>query len=215
MSKANEWDLLRRQFDTLMHDENVGAESIEEIFDVQFRRRFTELIDQTARRNSASRYNWPRHWNGNGYKRRNVRSKRAMVLVARMSAYDPKRTWAWFVTTIATAWAKWAKINHSPSNFRRRHCLSPNRSSIFIIYFHRLIIAFQETRERDLARAETTDETVSGWHSVCSLDRLQLPLAAARGGANVHLTGLLHENCSHYTDRTKASAIQARACDEG
>jgi hypothetical protein len=61
MSKANEWDLLRRQFDTLMHDENVGAESIEEIFDVQFRRRFTELIDQTARRNSASRYNWPRH----------------------------------------------------------------------------------------------------------------------------------------------------------
>jgi hypothetical protein len=46
MSKANEWDLLRRQFDALMHDESEDAESIDEIFDIQFRRRFTELIDQ-------------------------------------------------------------------------------------------------------------------------------------------------------------------------
>ena len=61
MAKANEWDLLKRQFDALVHDEGVDAESNEEIFDVQFRRRFTELTDQTARRNSASRYNWPRH----------------------------------------------------------------------------------------------------------------------------------------------------------
>jgi hypothetical protein len=72
----------------------------------------------------------------------------------------------------------------------------------------------RETRERDFARAETIDETVSHWRSVCSLDRL-LPLAAARGGANVHLTGLLHQNCSHHTDCTKAITIQARACDEG
>jgi hypothetical protein len=61
MSKANEWELIKRQFDALMHDENVDAESIDEILDVQFRHRFTELIDQTAQRNSASvGYHWPR-----------------------------------------------------------------------------------------------------------------------------------------------------------
>jgi hypothetical protein len=125
--------------------------------------------------------------------------KRTSLFAAQMSAYDPKRTCTRFVTAIATASAKCAKINHTRSNFRRRCCLSPHRSSIFIIYFHRLIIAFQETRERDFARAETIDETVCHLCSVCSLDWL-LPLAAARGGANVHLTGLLHQNCSHHTD---------------
>jgi hypothetical protein len=62
MSKANAWDLLKRQFDALMHDDSVGcAESIDDIFDVQFRHRFTELINQTAQRNSTtSGYNWPR-----------------------------------------------------------------------------------------------------------------------------------------------------------
>ena len=61
MSKANEWQLMKRQFDVLMHDENVGAESIDEILDVQFRQRFTELIDRTAQRYSASvGYRWPR-----------------------------------------------------------------------------------------------------------------------------------------------------------
>jgi hypothetical protein len=61
MLKAKEWDLLKRQFDTLMHDENVGAESIEEIFDVQFRRRFAELINQTAERKSRTGYiDWSR-----------------------------------------------------------------------------------------------------------------------------------------------------------
>ena len=59
MPKANECDLLKRQFDALVHDE-TAAESIEEIFDVEFRRRFAELITQTARRNSATVYNWPR-----------------------------------------------------------------------------------------------------------------------------------------------------------
>jgi hypothetical protein len=43
-SKTNEWNLLKHQFDALVHDENVSADSIEEIFDVQFRRRFAELI---------------------------------------------------------------------------------------------------------------------------------------------------------------------------
>jgi hypothetical protein len=64
MLKANEWDLLKRQFDAaLVHDESVGcAESIDDILDVQFRRRFTELINQTAQRKSKTiGYNWPRH----------------------------------------------------------------------------------------------------------------------------------------------------------
>ena len=54
MSKINEWDLLRREFDALTHDGDVDAESIDEIFDLEFRRRFTELIDKTARRNGTS-----------------------------------------------------------------------------------------------------------------------------------------------------------------
>ena len=63
MSNANEKDLLKQQVDALMrliHRESAGAESIDEIFDVEFRRRFAELINQTAQRNSTSvGYNWP------------------------------------------------------------------------------------------------------------------------------------------------------------
>ena len=44
MSKANEWELLRRQFDALTPDESV--ESIEDILDAQFRRRFCELSER-------------------------------------------------------------------------------------------------------------------------------------------------------------------------
>jgi hypothetical protein len=58
VSKANEWELLKRQFDALTPDESV--ESIEDILDAQFRRRFTELINQTAQRNRTNVYNWPR-----------------------------------------------------------------------------------------------------------------------------------------------------------
>jgi hypothetical protein len=42
--KTNEWTLLKHQFDALVHDENVSADSIEEVLDVEFRRRFAELI---------------------------------------------------------------------------------------------------------------------------------------------------------------------------
>jgi len=59
MSATNEWDLLKRQFDALAQDESAGAESIDEILDIEFRRRFTELISRTARRNSKTVYNWP------------------------------------------------------------------------------------------------------------------------------------------------------------
>ena len=61
MLKSNEWDLLKRQFDALVHDDSMGAESIEKIFDVQFRRRFAELINQTAESNSRTGYiDWSR-----------------------------------------------------------------------------------------------------------------------------------------------------------
>jgi len=52
VSKTNEWELLRRQFDALTHNETV--ESIEDIFDAQFRRRFTDLINQIARPDSTT-----------------------------------------------------------------------------------------------------------------------------------------------------------------
>jgi hypothetical protein len=53
VSKTNEWELVRRQFDALTHDETV--ESIEDIFDAQFRRRFTDLINQIAQPDSTAR----------------------------------------------------------------------------------------------------------------------------------------------------------------
>jgi hypothetical protein len=46
----NEWNLLREQFLSLVRE---GSDNIEEIFDVEFRRRFAELINQTAQSNSA------------------------------------------------------------------------------------------------------------------------------------------------------------------
>jgi hypothetical protein len=46
--KPNEWNSLKDQFDALIHDESVGADSIEKIFDVQFRRRFAELLNRAA-----------------------------------------------------------------------------------------------------------------------------------------------------------------------
>ena len=57
--KTNEWSLLERQFDALVHEKSARPDSVEEIFDMEFRRRFSELINQTARRNSTNVYNWP------------------------------------------------------------------------------------------------------------------------------------------------------------
>ena len=54
MSKNKEWDALKQQLDALMHTERVGAESAEEIFDHQFRRRFIELINKTAQSNNRT-----------------------------------------------------------------------------------------------------------------------------------------------------------------
>jgi hypothetical protein len=59
--KTNEWNLLKDQFDALVHDESVGSDSIEKIFDTQFCRRFTELINRATERNSTTGYiDWSR-----------------------------------------------------------------------------------------------------------------------------------------------------------
>src|SRR5262249_2136591 len=52
MSKINEWDILKLQFDALA-DESVESGSLEDIFDIEFRRRFTELITNVAWRRSG------------------------------------------------------------------------------------------------------------------------------------------------------------------
>jgi len=58
--KTNEWNLLKHQFNALAHEESADNDGIERIYDAEFRHRFTELIDQTAHRNSTSGDNWPR-----------------------------------------------------------------------------------------------------------------------------------------------------------
>ena len=42
--KTNEWNLVKHQFNALVHDGNVRADGIEEVFDAQLCRRFAELI---------------------------------------------------------------------------------------------------------------------------------------------------------------------------
>jgi hypothetical protein len=55
MSTINEWNLLKRQFDALVHDESVDADSIEKTLDDQVRRRFAEMINRAVEdRTSAS-----------------------------------------------------------------------------------------------------------------------------------------------------------------
>jgi len=58
MSETNEWGLIKRQFDALVRGEGSETESLDLILDVQFRLRFTELINQIAQRNSTGSYHW-------------------------------------------------------------------------------------------------------------------------------------------------------------
>jgi hypothetical protein len=53
--KTNEWNLLKHQFDSLAHEEIADADSIEQIFDMEFRRRFGELINQTREPSTQNR----------------------------------------------------------------------------------------------------------------------------------------------------------------
>ena len=46
MSKTNEWNLLKRQFDELARDDIAGRDSIE--LDADFNRRFAELINRVC-----------------------------------------------------------------------------------------------------------------------------------------------------------------------
>jgi hypothetical protein len=58
---TNEWGLLKDQFDVLVHDESARSDSIENIFDDQFYRRFAELINRVIERNSTTGYiDWSR-----------------------------------------------------------------------------------------------------------------------------------------------------------
>jgi hypothetical protein len=55
---VSEWNLLREQFHALVRE---NSDNIEDIFDVQFRRRFAELLNQTADLNSTTGYiDWSR-----------------------------------------------------------------------------------------------------------------------------------------------------------
>ena len=49
--KTNEWNLVKDQFDALVHDESVQEDSIEKFLDDQIRRRFGEWISRAAERN--------------------------------------------------------------------------------------------------------------------------------------------------------------------
>ena len=60
-SDTNEWGLLKEQFDVLVHDESVRSDSTENIFDDQFYRRFTEMINGVMERNNKTGYiDWSR-----------------------------------------------------------------------------------------------------------------------------------------------------------
>ena len=64
--KTNEWNLLKDQFDVLVHGEHMRGDSIEMLFDDQIRRRFGEWITRAAgvkpNPTKTSRYrNAPRH----------------------------------------------------------------------------------------------------------------------------------------------------------
>ena len=48
MSKTNEWDLLKHQFEALVQAESLDPDSIEKVLDDQVRRRFAELINRAA-----------------------------------------------------------------------------------------------------------------------------------------------------------------------
>ena len=48
MATPTEWNLLKHQFDALVHDEIADAGSIEKIFDEQIRRRFAEMISRAV-----------------------------------------------------------------------------------------------------------------------------------------------------------------------
>jgi hypothetical protein len=55
VSKTNEWNLLKNRFDALAHAQSVDTDDVEKIFDMEFRRRFAELINQTREPSTQNR----------------------------------------------------------------------------------------------------------------------------------------------------------------
>jgi hypothetical protein len=56
VATPTEWNLLKHQFDALVHDEEiVGADSIEKILDEQVRRRFAEIINRAVEGRTSGR----------------------------------------------------------------------------------------------------------------------------------------------------------------
>jgi len=60
VSTATEWKLLKHQFDVLVHNEIVDADSIEKTFDEQVRRRFAEMINRAVERGTGTVGRFPR-----------------------------------------------------------------------------------------------------------------------------------------------------------
>jgi hypothetical protein len=110
-----------------------------------------------------------------------------------MSGFDPKRT-----STLICA-PKLTILGAISDVVTAYHCTA-RRFSLFI-FIVSLSPSQGNAAERDFARAGNKfDETVFHLCSVFNLGRLQPPRAAAGDRANLHLTGLLHQNCSYYTD---------------
>ena len=63
MSTLTEWNLLKYQFDALLHDESVDADSIERTFDEQVRRRFAENDKPSCGARKQNRDDWPVYTN--------------------------------------------------------------------------------------------------------------------------------------------------------
>jgi len=60
MRNPNEWNLLREEFDTLVHTEGVRRDELEQILDHQMRLRFGELIAWAAGHKSKDYHGpWP------------------------------------------------------------------------------------------------------------------------------------------------------------
>ena len=52
--KTSEWDLVKDQFDALVHDESVHEDSMEKFLDDQIRRRFGDWISRAAERKTKT-----------------------------------------------------------------------------------------------------------------------------------------------------------------
>jgi hypothetical protein len=55
-SETNEWNSLKTSLTCWVYNESPGSEDIEKIFDVEFRRRFAELINWATARNNETGY---------------------------------------------------------------------------------------------------------------------------------------------------------------